>query len=167
MTDPTPSAPARPEPPAPTSRGPHQLGRARALAHLLDRRFRIPGTSRRFGLDPVLGLLPVGGDVVAALGSGYILYVAWRNGAPGAMIARMLSNVVLDTLVGSVPVAGDVFDAWWQANARNVRMLEEWLGEEGPRRRHSRILLVAVIGTLVVLLAGVVAAFWLLVRLIA
>lgn len=152
--------PRKPSPGRPSGR----LAAARAVAHLLDRSFRIPGTSRRFGLDPLLGLLPVGGDVVAALGSGYILYVAWRSGAPGAMIARMLGNVVMDTLIGSVPVLGDLFDAWWKSNARNVGMLEEWLGQEGARQQHSRLLLVAIIAALVILLAAVVAVFWMLAR---
>lgn len=141
-------------------RPPRQLSRARTVARLLDRRFRVPGTSIRFGLDPVLGLLPVGGDVIAALGSGYILYVAWRNGAPGSLIGRMLVNVVVDTVVGSVPIVGDIFDAGWQANARNLAMLEEWLGEEGSQHSHSPAILVGVIATLVALLAGVVGLFW-------
>ena len=141
-------------------RAPRDLGRARALARLLDRSFRIPGTSLRFGLDPLLGLLPVGGDVLAALGSGYILYVAWRNGAPGGLIGRMLVNVLIDTLVGSVPVLGDLFDAGWQANARNVSMLEAWLGEEGSQHHHSPAILVGVVTALLLLLLAVVGLFW-------
>jgi hypothetical protein len=141
-------------------RPPRHLDRARTLARLLDRSFRIPGTSLRFGLDPLLGLLPVGGDVLAALGSGYILYVAWVNGAPGGVIGRMLLNVLLDTLVGSVPVVGDLFDAGWQANARNVAMLEDWLGEEGSQHHHSPAILVGVITALLLLMAGVVAVIW-------
>jgi hypothetical protein len=141
-------------------RPPRHLDRARTLARLLDRSFRIPGTSLRFGLDPLLGLLPVGGDVLAALGSGYILYVAWVNGAPGGVIGRMLLNVLLDALVGSVPVVGDLFDAGWQANARNVAMLEDWLGEEGSQHHHSPAILVGVITALLLLMAGVVAVIW-------
>lgn len=141
-------------------RPPRRLDRARVLARLLDRSLRIPGTSLRFGLDPLLGLLPVGGDVLAGLGSGYILYVAWLNGAPGKLIGRMLVNVLVDTLLGSVPVVGDLFDAGWQANARNVAMLEEWLGEEGSQHHHSPAILVGVIAALVLLVAGVVAVIW-------
>lgn len=144
-------------------RPPRQLESARAVARLLDRSFRIPGTSLRFGLDPILGLLPVGGDVLAALGSGWILYVAWRNGAPPGMIGRMLVNVLVDTLVGAVPVVGDLFDAGWQANARNVGMLEKWLGEEGSRRHHSPAILVGIVLALLLLVAGVVGLVWLVV----
>lgn len=158
------SAPGR-GPGVESSRRPaRKLDSARAVARLLDRSFRVPGTSFRFGLDPLLGLLPVGGDVVAALGSGYILYVAWRNGAPGSMIGRMLGNVAVDTVVGSVPVLGDLFDAGWKANARNVAMLEEWLGEVGSQRSQSPAVLVGVIATLVLLLVGIVAVFWWLAR---
>ena len=108
------------------------LGRARSLARLLDKSFRIPGTSFKFGLDPILGLLPVGGDVLAALASGYIVLVGWRLGAPREILTRMTLNVVLDLVAGSVPVIGDAFDAFWKANTRNVRLLEEWL-EETPQ----------------------------------
>ena len=139
---------------------PRRLEGARAVARLLDRRFRIPGTELRFGLDPILGLIPGVGDVVGALGSGYILYVAWLNGAPGSMIGRMMLNVVVDALVGSVPVIGDVFDAGWQANARNLRLLERWLDAEGSGRHHSVAILVGVAVGLVVLLAAVVALLW-------
>ena len=140
---------------------PRQLDSARAVARLLDRSFRIPGTSLRFGLDPILGLLPVGGDVLAALGSGWILYVAWRNGAPAGMIGRMLGNVLVDTLVGAVPVVGDLFDAGWQANARNVAMLERWLGAEGSQHPHRPAILVGIVVALLLLVAGVVGLVWL------
>jgi len=141
-------------------RGPGRLGAARTLSRLLDRQFRVPGTSIRFGLDPLLGLLPVGGDVIGALSSGYILYVGWRSGAPGALLGRMLANVAVDTVVGSIPVLGDLFDAGWKANVRNVALLEEWLGEEGSAGPGSPAILVGIVVTLVLLLAGVVALFW-------
>jgi hypothetical protein len=141
-------------------RPPRQLDPARTVARLLDRSFRIPGTSLRFGLDPVLGLFPAIGDAVGALGSGYIVYVAWLNGVPGAVIARMLGNVLVDTLVGSVPVVGDLFDAGWQANVRNVALLERWLDEEGSAGHHSVGILIAVILGLLALLVGVIALIW-------
>jgi hypothetical protein len=102
----------------------------------------------------------VGGDVIAALASGYIVYVGWRSGAPGSLLTRMLANIAADTAVGSVPVVGDLFDAGWKANARNVALLEEWLGEEPSGRPGSRLVLVALGVALLLLLAGVVAGFW-------
>ena len=147
-------------------RAPRRLEGARSLARLLDGRFRIPGTTLRFGLDPVLGLFPIGGDVLAALASGWILYVAWLNGAPGSMIGRMLTNVLVDTLVGSVPVLGDLFDAGWKANSRNVALLEEWLGEEGSQHHPSVAILIGVIAALLVLLAGVALVVWAVVEIV-
>lgn len=151
MTNPPATRPTRPT---------RKIDDARAVARLLDRSFRVPGTSFRFGLDPLLGLLPVGGDVIAALGSGYILYVGWRQGAPRALLGRMLANVALDTVVGSVPVIGDLFDAGWKANARNVSLLEDWLGEEDGRRHGSVALLVAIVLAMLLLVGGLVALFW-------
>lgn len=145
-------------------RPPRQLDRARAVARVLDRSFRIPGTSLRFGLDPLLGLLPVAGDAVGALASGYILYVAWLNGAPGSMIARMVLNVLVDTLVGAVPVVGDLFDAGWQANVRNMALLERWLESEGSGRHHSVAILIAVVVGLLVMLAAVIAVIWVVIE---
>ena len=147
-------------------RAPRQLEGARRLARLLDGQFRLPGTSLRFGLDPVLGLLPVGGDVLSALASGWILYVAWVNGAPGSLIGRMLINVLIDTLVGSVPVLGDLFDAGWKSNSRNLELLEDWIGAEGAQRHPTAAILVGVIAALLVLLAGVVGLVWVVVEVV-
>ncbi|HSH44819.1 MAG TPA: DUF4112 domain-containing protein [Longimicrobiales bacterium] len=130
----------------------------------MDRSFRVPGTSLRFGLDPVLGLLPLGGDVIGALISGYVLIIAWRNGAPGSLIGRMLVNILVDTAVGAVPVLGDIFDAGWQANARNVDLLEGWLDRDGPARHGSPAMVVGVILALVILVALTAWALWSLAR---
>jgi hypothetical protein len=93
------------------------------LARNLDSRWHIPGTGIRFGLDAVAGLIPGVGDVAAALVSGHIILHGWRAGAPGHVIARMVGNVALDTVVGSIPVLGSVFDVFYKANNRNVRLL--------------------------------------------
>lgn len=90
---------------------------------LLDSAIVVPGTNFRFGIDPLLGLFPGGGDVVGAALSGYIVYEAWRMGVPLSGIARMITNVAADTLLGAVPVAGDLFDAFWKANLRNIEIL--------------------------------------------
>lgn len=105
------------------------LRRLRALAWLLDARWRVPGTSFRVGVDPLLGLIPGFGDGLAALISLYIVYEGWRLGASDRTIARMLLNVLIEFLVGTVPVIGDLFDAAWKANLRNLRLL----GIDPPR----------------------------------
>lgn len=93
------------------------------LAQLMDTMFRIPGLGWRFGLDPLLGLVPVVGDLVATLVSLYILLAALRYGVPKITLVRMGLNVGIDMLLGSVPIVGDLFDAYWKANQRNVSLL--------------------------------------------
>lgn len=109
------------------------MRRLERLAWLLDTSIGIPGTRFRFGIDPVLGLFPGGGDLVGAALSAYVVIEAWRLGLPGNAIARMIANVAADTLLGSVPVAGDVFDAWWKANLRNVAILREHIARTDGR----------------------------------
>lgn len=106
-----------------------ELRRLRALADLLDNAFRIPVIGYRFGLDPLLGLIPVVGDAAGYLFSGYLILQARRFGAPRSMITKMLIYSTLDFTVGSIPVIGDLFDFLFKPNARNVRMLERFLSE--------------------------------------
>lgn len=97
------------------------------LAYLLDSRWRIPGTSWRFGLDGVASVVPGIGDGAAGLVSAYILWKAAKLGAAPHVLVRMAGNVALDTLVGSVPVLGTVFDVAFKANNRNIRLLRRHL----------------------------------------
>jgi hypothetical protein len=101
------------------------------LARLLDTQWRIPFTSIRFGLDAAAGLLPVVGDGAAGLIGAYILFGAARHGAPTHVLARMFVNLALDTAIGSVPIAGTVFDVWYKANKRNVALWREHLMAKG------------------------------------
>ena len=101
------------------------------LAFLLDSRWRIPGTGIRFGVDAIAGLVPGIGDAAAGLMSAYVIYKAASLGVPRHVMARMIGNVVLDTVVGSVPVAGSVFDVFYKANNRNVRLLRRHLEQRG------------------------------------
>ena len=103
------------------------LDRVRRLARLQDEAIRVPGTDFRFGLDPVLSLLPVGGDALAAAISLYPIAEAARLGAPKRTLAAMLGLVAVDAVVGSIPVLGSVFDAVWKANTWNRRLLERHL----------------------------------------
>jgi hypothetical protein len=105
------------------------LRRLERLAIVMDSAIVIPGTRFRFGVDALLGLFPGGGDVVGAALSGYIIYESWRAGVPPAGIARMIANVAADTVIGAVPVAGDLFDAYWKANLRNIDILRAHLAQ--------------------------------------
>jgi hypothetical protein len=105
------------------------------LADTLDSKWRIPLTPFRFGVDAVVGLLPGIGDAAAAAVSGYLIVQAARLGVPRSTIVKMVGNVAIDTVVGSIPVLGSVFDLFFKANNRNIRLLRKEAGlgrERGP-----------------------------------
>lgn len=104
------------------------VDRLRALAHLLDEAVRVPGTRFRVGLDPVLGILPVAGDAVAAVASVYIVVVGRRLGVPPRTTLWMLLRVAVEFVAGSVPVLGPLVDAGWKVNVTNVDEIEAHLG---------------------------------------
>jgi hypothetical protein len=96
----------------------------RRWSRLMDSAYRVPGTSIRFGWDPIVGLVPGVGDVATASFAVAILYHAYRLGVPGVVLARMLLNVLIDLAAGLVPVAGDVADVAWKSNSLNLALLE-------------------------------------------
>ena len=104
--------------------------RMRFVARLLDDSIRLPGTKFKIGLDPIIGVLPVAGDAVAAALSGYIILESARLGVSYLTLLRMLANVGVDFAVGSVPVVGDIFDVAWKANVRNLRLALADLGAD-------------------------------------
>src|SRR5580693_5181302 len=93
------------------------------IAALLDDMFRIPGTQIRFGLDALIGWVPGIGDAMTGIASFLIVFASWRRGAKTVTLVRMISNVLLETAIGAIPVAGDVFHIVWKANRRNYRLL--------------------------------------------
>jgi len=101
---------------------PPWIARLRTLATALDESVPIPGTGVKIGLDPLLGLLPVAGDVAASVLSLVIVAVSARRGVRKRTLVRMLGNIAVDVVVGSVPVFGDLFDVYWKANVRNVEL---------------------------------------------
>ena len=118
---------------------PGDLSHLRQLASMMDSAFQIPGTSIRFGIDSLAGLIPGIGDSASALLAVYILHEARRRGVSRVTLSRMAANVAIDALVGSVPVAGDVFDVYWKANQRNVDLLDRHVATGGVQSRHSRV----------------------------
>jgi hypothetical protein len=131
-----------------------RVERAERLAYLLDNAIRIPGTSFRFGLDPLLGLFPGLGDALGAIASAWIVLEAARFGAPRVVLARMLYNIGIDSLVGTIPGAGDLFDFVWKSDAKNMVLLRRHLAQPQSVYRASRRLLFM----LVLLLAGIALA---------
>jgi hypothetical protein len=102
-----------------------RLARLRKLAWLIDASFGLPGTRFRFGLNSVIGLLPVGGDAVLGALSLYIIYEAAQLGVPRHKLLRMLANVGVEVFGGSIPILGDLFDMALKANLRNLRIIED------------------------------------------
>ncbi len=104
------------------------------IASLMDDRFRVPGTSLRFGLDSLIGLIPGIGETVTAGISTYLMALAWQAGAPFLLIVRMALNVVLDTVLGAIPLVGDLFDFAWKANRKNAQLLANHMERKQSRR---------------------------------
>jgi hypothetical protein len=129
----------------------------RQIATWLDNAVRIPGTGVRVGIDPLLGLAPGLGDTVSALLSGWIVVRAAGLGASPATLARMTGNILVDALVGAVPVLGDIFDFGFKANQRNLVLLESQLADPDRRRVHDRRLVVAVAVAAVLIPVGLAA----------
>ena len=103
------------------------------LATLLDEIFRVPGTQVRFGLDAIIGLVPAVGDLITAIASFVIIFAAWQRRLPRVTLARMVANVAIDTVVGTIPIAGDLFDVAWKSNRMNMQLLQR-----DSRRSHPQ-----------------------------
>ncbi len=103
------------------------LKKLKTMSNLLDNAITIPGTKYKFGLDPIIGLFPAVGDYITLFISGYIIYEAAKLGAKQDTLVKMALNILIDSLVGTVPVAGDVFDLAWKANQQNIDLLEKEL----------------------------------------
>jgi uncharacterized protein YqgC (DUF456 family) len=109
----------------------HSVARLEALAKLMDGAFVIPGTNIRIGLDGLIGLVPVAGDMIAGLISTYMIWEARQLGAPSWLIARMVANTLLDTTIGAIPLLGDAFDVMFRANMKNMALLRRHMERKG------------------------------------
>lgn len=117
----------------------HELAKLKALSQLMDNAFTIPGTKIRFGLDSLIGVVPVLGDTLGLLISGYIVSVANRIGVPWHVKARMTWNIFVDWLIGVIPFMGDLFDVAWKANVKNVALLEKYMQQDILDGNYTRI----------------------------
>lgn len=108
------------------------LNRIRKLSRLMDTAFRIPGTPFRIGLDPIIGIIPGLGDLIATAFSAYIIFLAARFSIPREDLGKMIYNITLEAVVGMVPILGDIFDAFYKSNIRNLKILEKHLEVVDP-----------------------------------
>ena len=110
------------------------VARLEALGRLMDGAFVVPGTNIRLGLDAIIGLVPVAGDMISGLVSSYLIWEARQLGAPRWLIARMVGNTLLDTTIGAIPVVGDAFDIMFRANMKNMTLLRRHMEKRGLKR---------------------------------
>ncbi len=111
--------------------------RIEMLEHVLERAIALPGLRRKVGLDSVVGLVPVAGDVISAALGMYIVWEARNLGMPKWQLARMTANVGIDTLLGAIPLAGDLFDFVFRSNSRNLRIIRKHMDRHHP---HTRVI---------------------------
>lgn len=139
---------------------------AKNLAEILDRRFTIPGTSIRIGLDPILGLIPGVGDALAGLAGSVILVVAAQSQLPKIVLIRMSLNIAINSVVGAIPILGDLFSVWFKSNVKNVELLERYAVGDRPISTTGDWVFVIglLLGVALVIAGTVVGILWLLMR---
>lgn len=122
------------------------------LSHLLDDFIQVPGTSIRFGLDGIVGLIPGVGDLLAGIASTLLILAAWARGVPKVTLLRMVANVGIEVVIGTVPVLGDMFDIAWRANRRNYALLTGSVEQPEKSERRSWLFFAGLCAVLVVLI---------------
>ncbi len=131
-----------------------KVTRLHRISFMLDKAIQIPGTKWRIGLDPILGLIPGGGDTIAGVLSAYIVWESARMGVNRQVIGQMVANILLDSLAGSVPVVGDVFDVTWKANVRNIELLEHHLNYTPENKKVNKLFLIGLSIVLILIVLG-------------
>ena len=126
-----------------------------SIARLMDSQFRVPGTTWRFGLDPIMSLIPVVGGLPSLAVSGILILTMMRHGASGNLVVRMMLNVLLDTVIGAIPILGNIFDFAYKANDRNVRLLRQHYAEGKHQGSGRGLITLAII--LLLIVAGLLA----------
>lgn len=130
-----------------------KLTKLRRVSRILDNAIAIPGTKISFGLDPILGLLPGGGDTVTGGIAAYIVVEAARMGVPREILWKMVGNILIDSFAGTVPVVGDIFDLGWKANIKNIELLEKHL-DLAESNQSDRLFIFGLILVLALIVLG-------------
>ncbi len=134
--------------------------RAKWIALIMDTMFKVPGTNVRFGLDPIVGLVPGLGNAVGAMVSSLVLFQSARSGIPRIVLVRMALNVLINTGAGAVPIIGDLFSVWWKSNDRNYRLYQKHLPATSVSTRSDWLFVVILIS---LILLGLLAVLTLLI----
>ena len=129
-----------------------RLLRLRILGERLDESIKIPGTNYKIGLDPIIGTIPVIGDLIGGVLSTYILYSGIKMGASPKIVAQMATNIALEFAIGSIPIVGDVFDVIWKANIKNIELIEETAFDNEGNNSMNYL----ITATLIVVLLGII-----------
>lgn len=140
-----------------------RLRHIRFFARLLDQSIQLPG-GYRIGIDPIIGLVPGIGDIIGTALSFYIVYQAARLGISKSILLRMSGNVLVEMLIGEIPILGDIFDAVWKANVRNARLVELHHRPTQPERSGKKIfwfMMILVFGILAIGVGAFVLLLWL------
>lgn len=134
----------------------NKLSRLRSISRLLDNAIAIPGTKIRLGLDPILGLLPGGGDTITGGISAYIVVEAARMGVSREVLGKMVGNILIDSVAGTIPVVGDLFDVGWKSNVKNIELLEKHL-EIAETEKSNPLVVIGLILLLSLIVLGFAA----------
>jgi hypothetical protein len=127
------------------------------LAYIMDEVIRVPGTKFRFGLDPLLGLIPGIGDTSSALVSAFALIQALRVGVPKILLGRMALNILLNELIGIIPVVGDAFSFWFKSNARNYEIIKNHRLGSAPPKASDWLFVIGILFLLLVIVCAGIA----------
>ena len=130
-----------------------KVSKLRRISKVLDNAITIPGTKFSFGLDPILGLLPGGGDTITGGISAYIVVEAARMGIPREILGQMVGNILIDSFAGTIPVLGDLFDVGWKSNVKNIELLEKHL-EIAESGKTDKLFILGLILLLAVIVLG-------------
>jgi len=133
------------------------LLRLQLLSQRLDESITLPGTKYKIGIDPIIGLIPGGGDVIGGILSMYIMHTGIKMGVQKTVIIKMFRNIALDFLIGWIPIIGDIFDIVWKSNQKNVKLIEKSLNLENDNTLLGYMMILLLILILVIVIAGLTA----------
>ena len=139
-------------------RNEEKLLRLKLLSERLDDLIKIPGTNRKIGIDAIVGVIPILGAFIGVIFSTYIMYSGIKMGVSSKIVIKMATNIAIEFIIGSIPIIGDIFDALWKANKRNVELIEEATIENQENYNLNYLimasLIILILGTILVILGS-------------